>query len=177
MYRRSITTLTDLGLSRRIDFENPLLTTRCGSEDYAAPEILLAQPYDGRQTDTWALGVLLYALMESRLPFDPIPGAAEHKMRSRTAHKIAKCDWKWFELADQPRPPVVGGVVDAEGEQTRPRYDPDWNPGKAIVDSLLKRVKKRASLDEVAKMEWVAGAIVDELEEPYVLGDEDGDKD
>ena len=48
-----IATLTDLGLSCRIPAppESPLLTTRCGSEDYAAPEILLGQPYDGRQTD------------------------------------------------------------------------------------------------------------------------------
>lgn len=60
-----IVTLTDLGLGRRIPDppESPLLTTRCGSEDYAAPEILLGQPYDGRHTDAWALGVLLYALM------------------------------------------------------------------------------------------------------------------
>ncbi|KAK0948739.1 hypothetical protein LTR91_027006, partial [Friedmanniomyces endolithicus] len=75
-HSRPVITLTDLGLSRRIPEppESPLLTTRCGSEDYAAPEILLGQAYDGRQTDGWALGVLLYALMEGRLPFDAPPG-------------------------------------------------------------------------------------------------------
>lgn len=166
---RSITTLTDLGLSRRIDFEEPLLTTRCGSEDYAAPELLLGQPYDGRQTDAWALGVLLYAICESRLPFDPVPGANEHKMRSRTAHRIARCDWKWFRLADTP-PPVAeeGSAVGAgEGEQSiKEAYDPDWNPAKAVVDGLLKRVKKRLPLEEVEKMEWVKGAIAVPLEDP-----------
>ncbi|KAK6358425.1 hypothetical protein TWF730_007759 [Orbilia blumenaviensis] len=168
---RSITTLTDLGLSRRIDFDEPLLTTRCGSEDYAAPELLLGQPYDGRQTDAWALGVLLYAICESRLPFDPVPGANEHKMRSRTAHRIARCDWKWFRLAYTP-PPVVeeeGSTMAAgEGEQQsiKEPYDPDWNPAKEVVDGLLKRVKKRMPLEEVEKLEWVKGAITVPLENP-----------
>ncbi|EPS38189.1 hypothetical protein H072_7902 [Dactylellina haptotyla CBS 200.50] len=163
---QSITTLTDLGLSRRIDFKEPLLTTRCGSEDYAAPELLLGQPYDGRQTDAWALGVLLYAICESRLPFDPVPGANEHKMRSRTAHRIARCDWKWFKLADTP-PPVAeeGGAGDQEGE-IKESYDSAWNPAKEVVDGLLRRVKKRVPLEEVEKTEWVTGAITVPLEEP-----------
>ena len=163
---RSITTLTDLGLSRRIDFSEPLLTTRCGSEDYAAPELLLGQPYDGRQTDAWALGVLLYAICESRLPFDPVPGANEHKMRSRTAHRIARCDWKWFRLADTP-PPVAEevGAGEQEGEVKAP-YDPAWNPAKEVVDGLLRRVKKRVPLEEVEKTEWVQGAIATPLENP-----------
>ncbi|EGX51866.1 hypothetical protein AOL_s00043g600 [Orbilia oligospora ATCC 24927] len=166
---RSITTLTDLGLSRRIDFDEPLLTTRCGSEDYAAPELLLGQPYDGRHTDAWALGVLLYAICESRLPFDPVPGANEHKMRSRTAHRIARCDWKWFKLADTPPPVAEEGsaAADAEGELSiKEPYDPDWNPAKVVVDGLLKRVKKRLPLEEVEKMEWVQGAITVPLEDP-----------
>ncbi|KAF3906353.1 hypothetical protein ABW20_dc0104119 [Dactylellina cionopaga] len=161
---RSITTLTDLGLSRRIDFNEPLLTTRCGSEDYAAPELLLGQPYDGRQTDAWALGVLLYAICESRLPFDPVPGANEHKMRSRTAHRIARCDWKWFKLVDTP-PPVAeeSGASDTGFKEP---YDPDWNLAKEVVDGLLRRVKKRVPLEEVEKLEWVTGAIAVPLEEP-----------
>ncbi|KAI7350601.1 Pkinase-domain-containing protein [Hortaea werneckii] len=45
-FSHPLVTLTDLGLSRRVPQppESPLLTTRCGSEDYAAPEILLGQP-------------------------------------------------------------------------------------------------------------------------------------
>lgn len=62
--------LTDFGLSRFIDPANPLLTTRCGSEFYSAPEIIMAQPYDGRRTDAWACGVVLFALATRVLPFD-----------------------------------------------------------------------------------------------------------
>lgn len=62
--------ITDFGLARFIDPSNPLLTTRCGSEYYSAPEIIMAQPYDGRHTDAWACGVVLFALATRVLPFD-----------------------------------------------------------------------------------------------------------
>ncbi|KAI9792203.1 MAG: Sorting nexin, cytoplasm-to-vacuole targeting pathway/endosomal sorting [Peltula sp. TS41687] len=141
----SLVTLTDLGLSRRIDPADPLLHTRCGSEDYASPELLMGQPYDGRQTDAWALGVLLYALMEGRLPFDPLPGASEQqKMRSRTVHRIARCDWSWSKFADdQGEPGEFGELEGARG----------------IVEGLLKRASRRLPLDQVVKQDWVRDAI------------------
>ncbi|PGH31856.1 CAMK protein kinase [[Emmonsia] crescens] len=149
-YPRALVTLSDLGLSRRIPQPpaSPLLQTRCGSEDYAAPEILMGQPYDGRSTDAWAMGVLLYAIMESRLPFDPLPGARGDpaKLRARTPHRIARCEWAWYQFANE------GG---------------DWDPVKgegregarACVEGLLRRSTKRMSLDEIARMPWVQEAI------------------
>lgn len=142
-----IATLTDLGLSRRIPAppESPLLTTRCGSEDYAAPEILLGQPYDGRATDAWALGVLLYALMEGRLPFDPPPGKAG--ARSRAAHRIARCDWVWVKFGDDD------GEWDPEKGQ-------DWAGARECVESLLKKVSRgRKNLEEIQNMSWVKEGI------------------
>ncbi|KAK2748660.1 hypothetical protein FQN55_004213 [Onygenales sp. PD_40] len=149
-YPRALVVLSDLGLSRRIPAppESPLLHTRCGSEDYAAPEILMGQPYDGRSTDAWAMGVLLYAIMESRLPFDPLPGARGDpaKLRSRTQHRIARCEWAWCRFGDEAG---------------------DWDPVKgegregarACVDGLLRRNSRRITLDEVSKMPWVKDAI------------------
>ncbi|KAJ7494485.1 kinase-like domain-containing protein [Mycena galericulata] len=62
--------LTDFGLSRFIDMDAPLLSTRCGSEAYAAPELVISgRRYDARETDAWACGVVLYALCARRLPF------------------------------------------------------------------------------------------------------------
>ena len=87
-YPDSVITLTDLGLSRRVA-DDEKLETRCGSDDYAAPEVILGQPYDGKAIDAWSMGVLLYALLEARLPFDPPPGASDAlRMRSRTSHRI-----------------------------------------------------------------------------------------
>lgn len=143
----AIATLTDLGLSRRIPAppESPLLTTRCGSEDYAAPEILLGQPYDGRATDAWALGVVLYTLMEGRLPFDPLPGKATS--RSRAAHRIARCDWEWVNFGNE----------DGEWDADKGR---EWAGARECVEGLLKKVSRgRKSLDDISKLEWVQQGI------------------
>ncbi|KAF2086551.1 kinase-like protein [Saccharata proteae CBS 121410] len=140
-------TLTDLGLSRRIATPTTLLSTRCGSEDYAAPELLLGQPYDGRATDAWALGVLLYALMEGRLPFDPPPGKA--RGRSRAVHRIARCDWMWCRFGDEYGEWDANKVGAAE-----------WEGAKVVVEGLLKKVSRgRKSLEEVECMEWVKGGL------------------
>lgn len=141
-----IVTLTDLGLSRRIPDppESPLLTTRCGSEDYAAPEILLGQPYDGRHTDAWALGVLLYALMEGRLPFDAPPNKPE---RSRNTHRIARCDWIWCRFGD----------TDGEWDSSR---NTEWEGGRQCVEGLLKKVRMgRRPLEEIEGLQWVQQGI------------------
>ncbi|KAF9484955.1 Pkinase-domain-containing protein, partial [Pholiota conissans] len=59
--------LTDFGLSRFVELDahgdaEPL-STRCGSEAYAAPELVTGGGvYDARKTDAWACGVVLYAL-------------------------------------------------------------------------------------------------------------------
>lgn len=141
-----IITLTDLGLGRRLPDppDPPLLTTRCGSEDYAAPEILLGQPYDGRLTDAWALGVLLYALMEGRLPFDAPPGKPD---RSRNSHRIARCDWIWCRFGDK----------DGEWDEGRGK---EWEGARLCVEALLRKVRMgRKPLDEIAQMDWVRDGI------------------
>ena len=141
-----IVTLTDLGLSRKIPEPPgpPLLLTRCGSEDYAAPEILLGQPYDGRLTDGWALGVVLYALMEGRLPFDAPPGKPD---RSRNTHRIAHCKWIWCRFGDQ----------DGEWDPTLAK---DFEGAQMCVEGLLKKVRMgRKPLEEIEKLGWVQSGI------------------
>ncbi|ROV93058.1 hypothetical protein VSDG_07330 [Cytospora chrysosperma] len=149
-YPYSVTTLTDLGLSRRVA-DDEKLTTRCGSEDYAAPEVIMGLPYDGRTTDAWSLGVLLYALLESRLPFDPPPGMSEAlRMRSRTSHRIARVEWQWIKYA--------GDDGDHEGD-VKKFEEAGLLGAMEVTEGLLQRSRSRWSLEKVAEQEWVSGGV------------------
>jgi serine/threonine protein kinase len=48
---------------------NVLLTSHCGSLFYAAPEIVGNEEYDGKKTDIWAMGVVLYAMCSGNMPW------------------------------------------------------------------------------------------------------------
>jgi len=61
--------IADFGLSNIID-DGELLQTACGSPNYAAPEVISGLQYSGPEADVWSCGVILYALLTARLPFD-----------------------------------------------------------------------------------------------------------
>ncbi|KAL0213534.1 hypothetical protein RCL1_007160 [Eukaryota sp. TZLM3-RCL] len=58
----------DFGLSNIVK-KYEMLTTSCGSPNYASPELISGQSYS-YSVDCWALGVLLYCLVSGRLPFE-----------------------------------------------------------------------------------------------------------
>ncbi|TFY82033.1 hypothetical protein EWM64_g1979 [Hericium alpestre] len=200
--------LTDFGLARVIDPADPWLVTRCGSESYAAPELILAGTassssdfadedvdedaaqvweaylsrapsdataahahrlsraatdtpkadpatvtprkegaYDGRETDAWALGIVLFALVTRRLPFEP-PETSGRRERRAWLTRIAKGEWAWpddAELEDadarrrlsKRRAGTTSSILRASSPRTVERL-------------LVRDPRKRAKVEEVA---------------------------
>lgn len=74
--------LSDFGLSRRASKD---LNFNCGTVEYAAPELLQNESIDDPfKADIWSLGVVLYALLYRRFPFDG-PTAKVLKIRILTS--------------------------------------------------------------------------------------------
>lgn len=65
--------ITDFGFSsmKGMDVNTGLLYTQCGTPDYCAPEIIgsAQNGYTGAKVDAWSCGIILYALLCGRLPF------------------------------------------------------------------------------------------------------------
>ncbi len=62
--------IADFGMAALQQNAHHQLRTACGSPHYAAPELLRHQYYKGSAVDIWSMGVILFAMLAGRLPFD-----------------------------------------------------------------------------------------------------------
>ncbi|GLB41799.1 putative pkinase-domain-containing protein [Lyophyllum shimeji] len=62
--------IADFGMAAWQADTERLLRTSCGSPHYAAPEIIFGDMYNGMAVDIWSCGVILFALLVGKLPFD-----------------------------------------------------------------------------------------------------------
>ncbi|GAA5860509.1 hypothetical protein JCM3774_006191 [Rhodotorula dairenensis] len=165
--------LTDFGLSRFVNPASPLLATRCGSEEYAAPELIMGKMYDGRQTDAWALGVVLYAIVTGVMPFvESVSGGS----RARKAYllKIAKADFRWpgqtslsrtSSLSAASPPSHARGVSDTLPSMPGSSSSASSHMLRLVSPAVMTLVErllvrnpaKRATVAQVWDMEWMQG--------------------
>lgn len=204
--------LSDFGLSRFIEIdettgESELLWTRCGSEAYAAPELVMgtgsvraqAQAamkrrgalcegdeghtrgfYDARETDAWACGVVLYALVGRRLPFGEGVGAVQDDQRQgriggdgapghghgrgsaserrQWLMKIARGEYEWPSSASESTADVATNGHADDAEELVGQELVKSEGVKRIVGRLLVRdPRKRARIMDLWNDGWMWG--------------------
>lgn len=169
-FKDTLICLADFGLSKKVSLPDELLVTRCGSEDYISPELLMGLSYNGQLTDSWSIGVVVYALLENRLPFDLPPiGASKaaaatgnatsgvspsvlkrQRNKNRTPHRIAMIDWGWFKALDL----LDDQKLDEESKAIIKRL-------QSLVEALLIRKQNRMKVLDILSSEdfaWVSNS-------------------
>lgn len=80
-------------------------TRRRGSIPYQSAESFSAGRYDPKGADKWALGVVLFAMLTARMPFDKEPNALRAgrergtiEGRSAMIERIKACKWEWSAI-------------------------------------------------------------------------------
>ena len=60
--------LSDFGFAREVDLKN-MSNTHCGTEPYFCPELVEKKTYNPLMADIWAMGVMLFAMINGKFPF------------------------------------------------------------------------------------------------------------
>lgn len=60
-----------------------------GTIDYAAPEVLGGEPYEGKPQDIWAIGVLLYTIIYKENPFYNIDEILDGDLRIQLSNEVS----------------------------------------------------------------------------------------
>ncbi|CAA7392012.1 unnamed protein product [Spirodela intermedia] len=108
--------VSDFGLSSLAEQRHGgdgLLRTACGSPSYAAPEVVQRGGYDGARADAWSCGVVLYAMLAGRLPFDDGNLAVMYRKIYNGEYQFPA----WFSPAAKR---VISGLLDPDPETRLP---------------------------------------------------------
>ena len=127
--------LGDFGLAARLEFDNEKRHTVCGTPNYLAPEVLNNRTGHSYEVDVWSLGVVLYALIVGKPPFEtPEVKATYEKIRKgsykfpetvKLSEKVKNLIKKIFQL-DPSKRPTLDQIME----------DPFLNSGEGIPKTM-----------------------------------------
>lgn len=88
--------ITDFGFATNFWESTP--KTCLGTAAYVSPEVLELEPYDGTKVDSWACGVILYAMLEGDYPFGVGNGKGVGRKGDKELHKRLREGWRGVEF-------------------------------------------------------------------------------
>ncbi|KAH0787964.1 CAMK family protein kinase [Histomonas meleagridis] len=111
--------LTDFGLCRPA-INNRLMTTRCGTFFYCAPEMFSEQPYDGMKCDIWSAGVMLFTIVTGRFPWEQNENLSEEDQFNHAIEQICSCHIEYPDTLSYPLVELISQMLTPD-----PRFRPD----------------------------------------------------
>nr|CCA23247.1 protein kinase putative [Albugo laibachii Nc14] len=128
----SMVKIADFGLS---DFYKPgaMMKTSCGSLSYLAPEVFRGTSNAGPPLDVWSLGVILYAILCGRLPFEGTDLQGSNRPRENVIRsRIMQCQYKLDDHVSSSATDLIAHML---------KLDPN----------------ERATIPEIFTHSWVRG--------------------
>ncbi|MFM7859475.1 MAG: protein kinase domain-containing protein, partial [Flammeovirgaceae bacterium] len=112
-----------------------------GTLSYAAPEILNKKPYFGKSTDIFSSGVILFVLVNGKLPF------GKALVYDNYYRNFIRNDYEGFWT-------LIG-----------PKLDPVSDEFKSLINSILAAdPAQRPSIDEIKNHPWMKKNMANEEE-------------
>lgn len=162
--------IIDFGLSSESS-ESQFLHTPCGSPSYASPEMVQGKAYEGRKTDCWSLGIILYAMLHGYLPF-------EDEKNDLLFRKIAFQPVSFsnsFQLSSDVIK-LIEGLLQKEPikryDVTDIRKNGFYLKGKLLYDSLIEK----ENIEMNVSRNIIRDDVVDTLIEKFLFQKKDIDK-
>jgi len=85
--------LADFGISKVISDDDDIMMTHCGTQLYAAPEIMKRMPYS-KSVDLWSIGIITYYLLCGYHPFQARDSATFFEEVTNARVKFENRFWK-----------------------------------------------------------------------------------
>ncbi|KDQ06847.1 hypothetical protein BOTBODRAFT_120940 [Botryobasidium botryosum FD-172 SS1] len=151
--------IVDFGLAAWGAVEGKVLETSCGSPHYASPEVVSGETYRGDLADVWSCGVIFYALLVGRLPFDEQDGGGVEevleKVRRGVFHMPARLDhWAKDLLSRMLEKDVAKRITMDHIEQhpfylAYPQRAIPGRPAPPTTEAIDQLIVDEASLDAI----------------------------